>query len=49
MRRECELLQRIQSDGVEQCLGVAEVGTGVGRRTLEVLSPYLVDDRQLDR
>lgn len=47
LRRECELLRRIDSDGVERCLGVAEVGRG--QTTLELLTPYLYDDRQLDR
>jgi hypothetical protein len=47
LRRECALLQRINSRGVERCLGVGDVDGG--RRTLEVLAPYLVDDQQLDR
>jgi hypothetical protein len=46
LRRECGLLQRIDSAGVERCLGVGAAGPGV---TVEVLSPYLVNDRQLDR
>lgn len=47
LRRECALLQRIDSQGVERCLGVGSVDGGL--RTVEVLAPYLVDDRQLDR
>ncbi len=46
LTRECGLLQRIDSAGVERCLGVGAAGPGV---TVEVLSPYLVNDRQLDR
>jgi hypothetical protein len=53
LRRECALLQRIDSAGVERCLGLGTVAAGAGggkrERTIEVLRPYLVNDEQLDR